>query len=532
MTRSMYQALTAAALLSLGVVGCTNTLEEPSSTVSDTQIFKSASGYRALLAKIYGGLQLTGQQGPAGNTDINAISDEGFSSYSRLFWEMQELPTDEAVLQWGDAPVEEINTGTWGSSNGFVAGMFSRCFLQIALANEFLRQSSDAMLSSRGQDNLKPQMQQYRAEARFLRALSYWHALDLFGPVPIVTSISATPPQQNTRSEVYDFIVSELTDAQADLPSAGPNTYGRATKEAASMLLANVYLNAEVYTGSPHYTEALTAAQAVIGGPFTIDPSWRRIFGADNDKSSEIIFPIIADGRFSKSYGGITFLIHAACGASNGATAVDGGALGIDANSCWYGIRLKPQAADSFGFMPGDQRNSHFVRTGRTSALSSTQNNWDEGIAAPKFSNMTSLGMPGSDNYFPDTDFPLFRLADAYLIYAEAFLRGGGGNQQQALDYVNALRERAYGDNSGDITAGELDLPFILAERGRELLWEAHRRTDLIRFGLFSGSTYLWSFKGSTSAVNGTSMSADHDLYPFPATEIAANPFLKQNPGY
>ena len=269
------------------------------------------------------------------------------------------------------------------------------------------------------------------------------------------------------------------------------------------MLLAKVYLNAEVYTGAPHYTEALTEAQNVINGPFSIDPVWRNLFGADNNASPEMIFPVVGDGRYSKSFGGVTFLLHAACGASSGATAVDGGTLGIDANSCWYGIRLKPQAADSFGFLGSDQRNSHFVRTGRSSALTTTQNNWDEGIAAPKFSNKTSLGGNGSDNYFPDTDLPMFRLAEAYLTYAEAAVRTNT-NLPQALTYVNLLRQRAYGDNSGDITAPQLDLDFILAERGRELLWEGHRRTDLIRFGKFTGGSYLWAFKGSTSAVNVT----------------------------
>jgi hypothetical protein len=532
MNRSMHKAFTAAAaLLVLGMAGCTDTLEVPQSTVSETLIFKTPNGYRQLLAKIYGGLQLTGQQGPAGNGDISAISDEGFTSYSRLYWEMQELPTDEAVLQWGDDPIKELNTATWGSSNSFVAGMFSRMFLQIALANEFLRQTTDGKLSERGQSGIKAQVQQWRAEARFLRALSYWHALDLYGPVPIVTSISTTPPKQNTRQEVYDFLVTELTTIQADLPAAGAGTYGRATQEAASMLLAKLYLNAEVYTGTPHYAEALTAAQAVINGPFSIDPTWRNVFAADNDKSPEMVFPVIADGRFSKSYGGVTFLIHAACGAPTGATAVNGGALGIDPNSCWYGIRLKPQAADSFGFAGSDTRNSHFVRTGRTSALTTVAGNWDEGIAAPKFSNFTSLGAPGSDNYFPDTDLPMFRLADAYLIYAEAAVRTGT-NLSQALNFVNQLRVRAYGDSSGVITAPQLDLPFILAERGRELLWEGHRRTDLIRFGVFTGGSYLWAFKGSQSVAGGTSLDPTRALYPLPAAEVAANPNLTQNPGY
>ena len=129
----------------------------------------------------------------------------------------------------------------------------------------------------------------------------------------------------------------------------------------------------------------------------------------------------------------------------------------------------------------------------------------------------------------------MFRLGEAYLIYAEAVLRGGGGARAQALAYVNALRERAYGGASGDITDPELTLDFILAERGRELLWEAHRRTDLIRYGLFTGGSYLWAWKGQDphgTNPAGIATASTRDLYPLPANELIANPNLKQNPGY
>jgi hypothetical protein len=152
------------------------------------------------------------------------------------------------------------------------------------------------------------------------------------------------------------------------------------------------------------------------------------------------------------------------------------------------------------------------------------------GIAAPKYTNKTSTGENGSNATHPDTDFPMFRLADAYLIYAEAVIRGGGGSREQALTYVNAIRQRAYGDTSGNITDAQLTLDFILAERGRELLWEAHRRTDLVRFGKFSGGEYIWAWKGGVQA--GTSTGVHLDLYPLPQNELVANPNLEQNPGY
>jgi hypothetical protein len=523
MNRNPRRALIAATLLILGA-GCTDTQELPTSTITDTNYFSDPSSYRAFLAKIYAGLAVSGQQGPAGNGDIKGI-DEGFSQYLRLYWEAQELPTDEAVIAWGDVGLPEMNTQLWASSNSFVVSMYYRIAFQVSLANEFLRQTTDAKLAERNvSSDLRASIQVFRAEARFLRALSYWHGIDLFGNIPLVTEadpIGATPPLQSTRQAIFDFLVSELTAIQADLPAAvGSGTYGRATKEAAAMLLAKLYLNGEIYTGAPQYPQALAAAQAVIAGPFTLDPSYRHLFQADNHTSPEIIFPIIQDGLRTQTWGGSTFLIHASCGG----TMVPAD-LGVD--GCWFGLRLKPEAYNRFA--PGDPRAAYFWTDGQTLDVTSISS-FNNGVAAPKFMNKTSAGVAGSNATHPDTDFPMFRLGDAYLIYAEAHLRGGGGDRPQALAYVNALRQRAYGNTSGDITDPELTLQFILDERGRELLWEAHRRTDLIRYRLFTGGDYVWQWKGGAPA--GTATETFRDLYPLPASELVANPNLTQNPGY
>ena len=524
MNRHPRRALLAAILL-LGGAGCTDTTELPTSTITDTNYFNDPSSYRALLAKIYAGLAVSGQQGAAGNGDIQGI-DEGFSQYLRLYWEAQELPSDEAVIAWGDVGLPEMNTQLWASSNSFVVAMYYRIAYQVSLANELLRQTTDAKLAER---NVSPELAAdiriFRAEARFLRALSYWHGIDLFGNIPLVTEAdplgSKTPPLQSTRQAIFDFVVSELGAMQADLPAAaGSGTYGRATKEAAAMLLAKVYLNGEVYTGVPYYAQALAAAQQVIAGPFTLDPSYRHLFQADNNTSPEIIFPVVQDGLRTQTFGGTTFLVHASCGGSMSASE-----SGVD--GCWFGLRLKPEAYNRFA--PGDSRISFVWTDGQTLEVTAISN-FNAGYPARKFVNVTSLGAPGSNATHPDTDFPMFRLGDAYLIYAEAHLRGGGGDRGQALAYVNALRQRAYGSTAGDIADGSFDLQFILDERGRELLWEAHRRSDLIRFGQFTGGAYLWAWKGG--APLGTATETFRDLYPLPASELTTNPNLAQNPGY
>jgi len=515
----------AAALLFLGA-GCTDLVVEPKSTVTEANVFNDPSSYQSFLAKVYTGLTVTGQQGAAGRPDLDPSFDEGFSSYLRLYWEAEELPTDEAVIGWNDTGIEELNTQLWGVTNGFLNIMYYRIFFQIGMANEFLRQTTDAKLASRGHTSpaLVAQVATYRAEARFLRALSYWHGLDLFGNIPLVTDadvLGSTPPQQADRAAIYDFVVSELNEIRDQLPAVGAANYGRATGPAATMLLAKLYLNAGVYTGTPNYSGALTEASAVIANSaYSLDNNYQDIFLADNNTSPEIIYAIPQDGLKTQTWGGMTFLVHAACG--NLMNAAD---YGID--GCWWGLRLKPEAYGRYS--AGDKRDDFFYTNGQTVAVTSI-GDFAKGIPAPKYRNVTSAGTPGSHPTFPDTDYPMFRLADAYLIYAEAHLRGGGGSLATATGYINALRQRAWGNTNGNITSGQLTLDFLLDERGRELLWEAHRRTDLVRYGRFTGGTYLWAWKGGVLA--GTSTSTHLDLYPLPGNELIVNPNLTQNPGY
>lgn len=516
---------TGAAVVLAAMVGCTDLGVEPKSTVTGANIFNDPSSYRAFIARIYAGLQVTGQEGPAGRPDISS-PDEGFTQYIRLYWQMQELPTDEVGIAWGDDGVQQLNTQIWGSSNQFLVNMYYRVFFQVSLVNEFLRETSNDKLNQRGVSaELRTQIAQYRAEARYLRALSYWHGLDLFGRIPLVTEANAlgsNPPPQAERAALFAYVESELLAIRSELPPRGE--YGRADQGAVNMLLAKLYLNAEVYTGSPRYTDARVATEAVIAGGYSLDNNYREIFLADNHTSPEIIFGIPQDGEKTQSYGGTTFLIHA----SVGGNFMPAAPYGI--NGGWWGLRAKPELVAKFAGGPdGPDGRSAFFYTNQQSLAMNSLTDWYSGYALPKFQNVTSTGAPGKNDNFTDTDFPMFRLADAYLMYAEAVLRGGGGSRATALSYVNAIRARAYGDNSGAIADAQLTLDFILDERARELMWEGHRRQDLIRFDMFTDNG-IWSWKGNVAA--GRTTEPFRDLYPLPASELLANPSLTQNPGY
>lgn len=503
-----------------------NTVPLDDSEVTAADIFNDPAAYQQILAKVYAGLAVSGQQGPAGMGDISGI-DEGFGQYLRGLWYHQTLSTDEAVIGWDDQTIKDFVYQSWTSTDVFVAAMYYRIFYQISLANEYIRQTADNLLDDRGvSGQLRQEVEMYRAEARFLRALSYWHALDIFGSVPFVTEedpIGAFLPQQTTRTDLFNYIESELLEIIPKLaePRAA-NHYGRADRAAAWMLLAKLYLNAEVYTGQPRYTETITYCNQIINAGFTLQPNFTHLFNADNHLSTdEIIFRVPYHGINTQTYGGTSFIIHAQIGgAMNAATyGADGG---------WGGIRTTKNIVNLY---PSGDPRALFFTEGQQLEIDNLSE-FTHGYASIKFTNITRDGNPGSNLAFPDTDFPMFRLADVYLMYAEAVLRGGsGGDAGQALQYVNQIRERAFGNSSGNITAAQLNLDFILDERGRELFWEAHRRTDLIRFGKFAGNTgYVWPWKGNSR--DGLETNERFNLFPIPAADITANPNLTQNPGY
>lgn len=529
-------------LLVLLASACTKKLDlVPTNDLTPQQVFSTPAGYKQALAKVYAAFALTGNTGGTGNADIDhaIINDEGNSDFLRLYWNMQELTTDEAAWTWqNDAGIKGLHEMNWSSINPIVDGLYYRSFFQITLCNNFIQQASDGNLSSRGisgadADNVR----RYKAEARFLRAYQYWVLMDLFANPPFVDENSAIGvglPTQIQRKDLFTYIENELK--QIGDAATGPNTladpktneYARADKAAAWALLARMYLNAQVYTGTARWSDAITYCNKIISAGYTLHPNYRELMLADNNlNTDEFIFVIEYDGTYTRNWGGTTYLTH-------GPAGVPGSVSGTSGN--WSGLRMTQNFVGLFSDPSGntDQR-AQFYTPGQNLLMNDLYTSTD-GYSLTKFRNKTRSGGPAPhadpNGNWVDIDFPLFRLGEIYLIYAEAVLRGGtGGDVNTALTYINNLRTRAYGGStSGNITAAQLTTDFILDERGRELYFEAQRRTDLIRYGKFTTTSYLWAWKGGISA--GRQVDSKYNIFPIPSTDLSSNPNLVQNPGY
>ena len=531
------------ALLGLLVLqSCTKDLDlQPTNDVTSEVVYATPAGYKQVLAKVYGSFALTGNIGPAAPSgfpgDIQGI-DEGFSDFYRLFWKAQELSTDEAVISWGDAGIQDFHNMNWGTNNNFLRGLYYRSLYQITLCNDFIRECADENLSRRGITGADAtNIRQYAKEARFLRAFQYWVLMDLYGNPPFVdetSPIGGPPPQQITRQELFDWLDEELKDLETSMPAT--NEYGRATQAATWALMARMYLNAQVYTQDPvtyapgpaRFTDAATYAKKVIDAGYSLINQYPWLMRADNHlNKSEFIFTINYDGLRTQGYGGTTFLTHASVGGD-----VPAASFGVGGG--WSGIRTTKKLPELFPDLTGSlDKRSQFFTAGQNIEIQSLTE-FRNGLAVTKNRNIKRDGTIGSSQDFSDIDIPLFRLAEMYLIYAEAVLRGGTGDLTLALGYINKIRGRAYANDpsstAGNIGAGQLTLDFILDERARELYWEGFRRTDLIRYNKFVEGTYLWPWKGGVSS--GTGVAAYRKLYPLPSSDVNANPNLDQNPGY
>lgn len=522
-------------ITSVLLASCVNDLNVTPKATSTIMTFDQD----AVFAKIYATLGTTGQKGPDGDGDVDGI-DEGTSAFYRMMWELNEFGTDEGWWVWSDVGVPQVRALTWNSSNTLVAGLYYRLYFDITLCNHFLENTSDGVDS-------KTDYQ--RAETRFLRALNYYYLLDMYGSVPFATNVSTEKPKQISRTDLYNWILSELKDIEPKMFADGTKTgYYRADQVADWLLQARIYLNAQVYTGTAQWDSAAVYSAKVMQSSYKLAPIYKQLFMGDNDNlstvntaSQEIILPIAQDGIQTECWGGARFMVSAFRTSSMNPCGTD---------DYWACFRSSPTLVEKFfpdltlaATIKGDENSlpslagddrcllcDSIDSTGFSTGLSGDQSSdFDACWSICKFTGIYASGEQGSDNSWPDTDLPLMRAAEAYLTYAEAVFRGGTAVDGTALAAVNALRKRAHATEWGE---SDLTLDNLLDEWSREFYCEGRRRSDLIRFGKFGGdnANYNWEGKGGTD--KGENVDAKYNLYPIPYADLTANPNLTQTSGY
>lgn len=561
-------------LLALGMTSCADDLNISSIDP------KSSPSYdmEQLLAKQYATLGVTGQTGPAGKGDLSM--DEGESGFFRTVFNLEELPTDECAWAWtNDTDIPNLIGLSWTSSSQRAAWCWTRLAYDVRLYNQFIAEDGE---------KAGPQV---TAEVRFLRALHYYYFLDLFHKAPFKLTNDMSLPGQKAGIDLYNWIDQELTNLEDTLADMGTydnaEGFGRADKGAAYALHAQLCLNAAVYTDGQITTEAWKKAKhycdLLINGPYALsktavtDPAgnkwsgYEQLFMGDNDENTnamkEIIFPIRQDGDKTQSYAGSTCLIGGASGA---------GMPYLNTNNYWTCYFARVNVLEKFFANPekdmpklteeqsklyqdsistepevikhdaelgistknvqkkaGDERALFYMGLGGTSKGSYRTltpgkqiSGFLNGASIVKWTNYRSNGGARHNDTFDDTDIPLFRLGTIYMIRAEVEYRLG--DAAAAAADINTLRTRA--GNTNLLTASTVNKQTLIDEWSRETFFEGRRRSDLVRFGLFTGSKYLWSFKGGVP--NGTGVDSRYNIYPVPAIDVSGNPSITQNPGY
>ena len=536
--KNIFSAVAAASMLT-ACVGDLNTIPlNPTDVTSETAYGADELGYVQGLTKIYNQLV-------SNDTQDLQVADGGASEFIRAFWSTQEVTADAAKCAWGDAWVNDLNNNTWKGDvlNDAVYAVYVRTLQGVTYVNEYLRQTSDANLDLRGVPaDVKAKIQSYRAEARFLRAYYYWAAMDTFGQVPFATENSpfggGYNPPQTPAVDIFNFIVTELEELAGEnsaMPAAQSN-YPRADKGSVLGLLARVYLNAEVYTGTAMWAEAKATCEKIFSLGYKLAPTHAELFRGDNgenaDAKGEFLFAAAYNAEQIQSYGGTTYLTLSTLSGDDGAINITGINGGWAGNRVPYGYVAK-WFTDVAGanyetgeYTYTDKRAGYFFIKGRTESMENNLNTFLNGWSCIKFNNVphdvdpVDFAATAATKNFSDIDFPLIRLGEINLIYAEACMHAGGDASAQ----VKALADRA-----GVAAPKTIDADFLLAERSRELMWEAHRRTDLIRFGKWI-SGYNWTYKGGN--FSGQDLPSHFNVFPVPSTELSTNLDLEQNPGY
>ena len=549
---------------------------DPNANTVD-KVLTSQQALDAYISGVYLGFATSGYYGPSGGPSISGL-DGGASQYIRGLYHHSELTTDESVCGWNDQTIKNFHYMNWTTDDTFIYAFYSRIFMQVASANEFLREVKHL-------DNMDAAtVNRYKDEARVLRAIAYFHALDNFGNVPFAdeNDVVGSVPEQISRTELFEWLETEIKDIISNgvLPDRNNVVYSHVSMGAAKFLLAKLYLGAEVYTGTARWNDCATVLADLMDDGYSLHTTsagnyspYQELFLADNDRcTDEIIFAVEQDGIYTQSYGVTNYLVFASTGGTMNINH-----LGI--SSGWGGLRTTPEFADKFtegdtryllydtdrsladvNAMPetpeerGDSEEvikemkangtyndecDKLIETKKAALKDNVQEksiddigNFKYGYGFQKFRNVASSGeIPNrvydadngtwSNPGFVNTDFPMMRYADVLLMAAECQVRGASID---GLSAFNQVRARA-----GVPSVSSLNLDQILDERARELYQECWRRSDLIRFGKFT-SGYNWQWKGETK--DGRDVDSYRTLFPIPESDRQANTKLEQNTGY
>lgn len=502
----------------------------------------------ALFNKCFANLGISGNGSSDDDCDVDGI-DGGTSGFVRQLFNSNELPTDEAICCWGDPGIAGFTNNAYDGANPMLEGFYYRLYFGVSMCNQYLAEAG----------NYNAQM---TAEVRWLRALYYYYLMDNFGNIPFSTAVTSVKPPRYTRAQVYEFIEKELLEIEPQLSDArakksSDEGYARPDKAADWLLLSRLYLNAEVYTGTAQWAKAKEYAKKVMDSPYHLNTTGRNgwsayqmLFMGDNGESSaakEAVLPVLQDGVLTTSWACSLFLMASTYDNSMHpyAANVDGAATN-GTTLAWAGNRARPNLVAQFFngnasacplsttkdiIAAAKDDRALFWGDGRTvDVTSNTTKDFKKGLSVTKFTNFYSSSTTGagaSNVQFPDADFFLMRVAEAYLTYGEADARlNGGKTSTEGTNAINALRKRANAK-----TQSFYNLNDIISEWSREFFFEGRRRMDLIRFGLYGGnSSYVWSWKGGTQA--GRNFAATRNLFDIPTKDLNANPNLKHNEGY
>ena len=528
-----------------------------------------------LYSKCYAGLIMEGNDG---NADFT-IDDNGKSTLLRNIFNFNELPTDEAICWWSDGGLTDISYNKYNAATPTLKYLYYRLMSNISFENNFL-----SLEAAKEEDKTR------YAEVRVIRAYNYFLMLDFFGDPAFVEKSSSESPYQAhtynskfdanktyTRAELlqlgreflFNWVKDELLAAEPDLLEAKPEKdndpdYGRIDKGTCWLLLSRLYLNAGTYLNNdgqdnPYWDQALAYAEKVINSQYALfDDSkisetakangykpYDLLFMGDNGSngaSCEALLPLMQDGTITQGYGGSLFYIAALW---NDAMKSVTGKDAATTENAWSGMRVRPSFLKVFFNNPsvvvnkeakdiramniddraifwgkGNDKNERTLELGENKSFFS-------GIVTPKWNNNYAEGGTPHDSKFVDTDFFLFRVAEAYLNAAEAEMHLNGEGSDKAKGYIDKLRNRAHAEVHSSYTLND-----VLDERARELYCEGLRRTDLIRFNQYGGNnaTYKWELKGGSE--NGSNFDKTKNVYPLPSSEILANKNLTQIDGY